>query len=130
MATVIARRFQVRFSPVRTWRVLHRMGFTAQVPTCRAAERDQDAVATWTGRLGPAWEDGAGPGRVAVLRGRVGPGAPAARGTDLVPARPHVPRHRPGRGLGTCLTRRPGVPQAGRGHPARLPDAGAPRSQA
>lgn len=53
----------------------------------------------------------------------------AAESTDLVPAWPHAPRHRPGRRLGTYLAGRPGVPQAGPTHPAHLPDAGAPWPQ-
>ncbi|MFI1204023.1 winged helix-turn-helix domain-containing protein [Streptomyces sp. NPDC020883] len=47
MSTVIAGRFPVRFSTAQTWRILHQMGLTVQVPLRRAAERDQDAVATW-----------------------------------------------------------------------------------
>ncbi|MER5549081.1 winged helix-turn-helix domain-containing protein [Streptomyces sp. NPDC002589] len=46
VATVIARRFHVGFSPAQNWRVLHPMGFTAQVRLRRAAERDEGAVAT------------------------------------------------------------------------------------
>ncbi|MEV8018832.1 winged helix-turn-helix domain-containing protein [Streptomyces sp. NPDC086554] len=38
VATVIARRFHVRFSIAQTWRILHQMGFTVQVPVRRAAE--------------------------------------------------------------------------------------------
>ncbi|WFB05620.1 winged helix-turn-helix domain-containing protein [Streptomyces sp. LX-29] len=34
---MIARRFHVRFSPAQTWRILHQMGFTVQVPQRRAA---------------------------------------------------------------------------------------------
>ncbi|MER6526324.1 winged helix-turn-helix domain-containing protein [Streptomyces sp. NPDC001508] len=69
VATVIARRFHVRFSPAQTWRGLHQMRFAVQVPLRRAAERDEDAVAARIRRPGPAWKDGEGPGRVAVLRG-------------------------------------------------------------
>ncbi|MDT0467272.1 winged helix-turn-helix domain-containing protein [Streptomyces sp. DSM 41699] len=56
VATVIARRFHVRFSPAQTWRILHQMGFTAHVPKRRAAERDEDAVATWIGETWPRVE--------------------------------------------------------------------------
>ncbi|WP_367666948.1 winged helix-turn-helix domain-containing protein [Streptomyces sp. DG2A-72] len=48
VATVIARRFHVRFSPAQTWRILRQMGFTVQAPVRRAAERDEEAVATWS----------------------------------------------------------------------------------
>ncbi|MFE2584807.1 winged helix-turn-helix domain-containing protein [Streptomyces sp. NPDC059378] len=47
IATVIARRFHVRFSPAQTWRILRQMGWSVQVPQRRAAERDEDAVARW-----------------------------------------------------------------------------------
>ncbi|MFE6692190.1 winged helix-turn-helix domain-containing protein [Streptomyces sp. NPDC057743] len=56
VATVIARRFHVRFSTAQTWRILHQMGFTVQVPLRRAAERDQDAVATWLRKTWPRVE--------------------------------------------------------------------------
>ncbi|QFZ20752.1 helix-turn-helix domain-containing protein [Saccharothrix syringae] len=47
-ATVIARRFPVRFSPAQTWRIMRQMGFTAQLPAHRSAEGDERRVATWT----------------------------------------------------------------------------------
>lgn len=56
VATVIARRFHVRFSPAQIWRILHQMGFTVQVPMRRAAERDQDAVVTWIRETWPRVE--------------------------------------------------------------------------
>lgn len=56
VATVIARRFHVGFSPAQNWRVLHPMGFTAQVRLRRAAERDEGAVATWIGETCPRVE--------------------------------------------------------------------------
>ncbi|GAA2694087.1 winged helix-turn-helix domain-containing protein [Streptomyces lunalinharesii] len=56
VATVIARRFHVRFSTAQTWRILHQMGWTVQVPLRRAVERDQDAVATWLKETWPRVE--------------------------------------------------------------------------
>jgi putative transposase len=56
VATVIARRFHVRFSPAQTWRILHQMGFSVQVPVRRAAERDEEAVATWIKEMWPRVE--------------------------------------------------------------------------
>ncbi|PWI04705.1 hypothetical protein DIZ27_43680 [Streptomyces sp. NWU339] len=47
VATVIGRRRHVWLSVPQTWRLLRQMGFTAQVPVHRAAERDEQAVATW-----------------------------------------------------------------------------------
>nr|WP_031160811.1 winged helix-turn-helix domain-containing protein [Streptomyces durhamensis] len=52
IAMVIARRFHVRFSPAQTWRIPRQMGWTAQVPVRRAAECDEDAVAT---RIKETW---------------------------------------------------------------------------
>ncbi len=56
IATVIARRFHVRFSPAQTWRILRQTGFSVQVPQRRAAERDEDAVATWIKETWPRVE--------------------------------------------------------------------------
>lgn len=56
VATVIARRFHVRFSTAQTWRILHQMGFTVQVPARRPAERDEDMVATWVKETWPRVE--------------------------------------------------------------------------
>ncbi|MQY40586.1 hypothetical protein SRB17_86190 [Streptomyces sp. RB17] len=56
VSVVIARRFHVRFSPAQTWRILRQMGFTVQVPVRRAAERDEDAVATWIKETWPRVE--------------------------------------------------------------------------
>ncbi|MEU6325441.1 winged helix-turn-helix domain-containing protein [Streptomyces sp. NPDC047009] len=40
----------------QTWRILHQMGFTVQAPVRRAAERDEDAVATWIREAWPRVE--------------------------------------------------------------------------
>jgi transposase len=44
-AALIARLFGVYYTPRGTSYLLHRMGFTPQVPAHRAAERDEDAIA-------------------------------------------------------------------------------------
>lgn len=56
ISTVIARRFHVRFSPAQTWRILHQMGWTVQVPARRAAERDEDTVTGWIKETWPRVE--------------------------------------------------------------------------
>jgi len=47
VTTLIGRLFHVRY----TWRgasyLLHRMGYTPQVPIHRAVERDEQAIAAW-----------------------------------------------------------------------------------
>ncbi|MEW1914794.1 winged helix-turn-helix domain-containing protein [Kitasatospora sp. NPDC085895] len=56
VATVIARRFHVRFSIKQTARILHEMGFSVQVPQHRALKRDEQAVATWVKETWPRVE--------------------------------------------------------------------------
>jgi transposase len=46
-ATVIGRLFHVRYTLRGTSYLLHRMGFSPQVPARRAAERDEAAIAAW-----------------------------------------------------------------------------------
>ena len=44
---LIARLFHVRYTLRGTSLLLHRMGFSPQVPAHRAAERDEAAIAAW-----------------------------------------------------------------------------------
>jgi transposase len=47
VATLIGRLFHVRYTLRGTSYLLHRMGYSPQVPVHRAAERDEAAIATW-----------------------------------------------------------------------------------
>ena len=47
VTTLIGRLFHVRYTPRGTSYLLHRIGFTPQVPVHRAAERDEGAIAAW-----------------------------------------------------------------------------------
>ena len=47
VTTLIGRLFHVRYTLRGTSYLLHRMGFSPQVPVHRAAERDEDAVTAW-----------------------------------------------------------------------------------
>jgi len=47
VAALIGRLFGVRYTLRGTSCLLHRIGFTPQVPVHRAAERDEDAIAAW-----------------------------------------------------------------------------------
>ncbi|WP_452746372.1 IS630 family transposase [Streptomyces hirsutus] len=47
ISTVLARHFHVSPSVPQMWRILHQMGWTAQIPQHRAAERDDEAATTW-----------------------------------------------------------------------------------
>jgi transposase len=50
VSALIARLFHVRYTLRGTSYLLHRMGFSPQVPVHRAAERDEDAIAAWRAR--------------------------------------------------------------------------------
>ncbi len=47
VAALIGRLFRVRYTLRGTSYLLHRLGYTPQVPARRAAERDEDAIAAW-----------------------------------------------------------------------------------
>lgn len=47
VTTLIGRLCHVRYTPRGTSYLLHRMGFTPQVPVHRAMERDEAAIAAW-----------------------------------------------------------------------------------
>jgi transposase len=47
VADLIARMFHTRYTLRGVSYLLHRMGFSPQVPAHRAVERDEDAIATW-----------------------------------------------------------------------------------
>ena len=47
VTTLIGRLFHVRYTLRGTSYLLHRIGFTPQVPVHRAAERDEDAITAW-----------------------------------------------------------------------------------
>jgi transposase len=54
IAEVIAVRFAVGYTPAVVGYLLHRMGWSVQVPVRRAAERDEQAVAAWRDEQWPA----------------------------------------------------------------------------
>ena len=47
--------------------LLHRLGWSVQVPARQAAERDEHAIAAWREETWPVIKDGGGPGRLALL---------------------------------------------------------------
>ena len=47
VADLIARMFHIRYTLRGVSYLLHRMGFSPQVPAHRAVERDERAIATW-----------------------------------------------------------------------------------
>jgi putative transposase len=75
IADLVRRRFRVEYTLAGTDVLLHRMGWSVQVPARRAAERDEAAIARWKeetwpvikerprGRA-PGWSSRTSPGRV------------------------------------------------------------------
>ena len=47
VTALTGRLFHIRYTLRGTSYLLHRLGFTPQVPVHRAAERDEDAIAEW-----------------------------------------------------------------------------------
>jgi putative transposase len=54
VADLIARMFHTRYTLRGVSYLLHRMGFSPQVPAHRAIERDEQAIATWRREAWPA----------------------------------------------------------------------------
>lgn len=54
VAEVIERRFEVIYTLRGVSYLLHRVGYSRQVPTRRAIERDPEAIATWHRRRWPS----------------------------------------------------------------------------
>ncbi|MFJ1569959.1 transposase [Streptomyces erythrochromogenes] len=62
VATLIGRKFHVSYSVSGATRLMHRLGFSPQVPARRVAERDEQAVIAWKEAT---WAEVKGPGRPA-----------------------------------------------------------------
>jgi transposase len=54
ISDLIARMFHVRYTLRGTSYLLHRIGWSVQVPAHRAVERDEQAIATWRREVWPA----------------------------------------------------------------------------
>ena len=54
VSDLIARMFHTRYTLRGTANVLHRLGFSVQVPKHRAVERDEQAIASWRREAWPA----------------------------------------------------------------------------
>ncbi|MFD3808686.1 winged helix-turn-helix domain-containing protein [Streptomyces sp. NPDC058619] len=53
IAEVIRRRFKVEYTPTGVDLLLHRIGWSVQVPARRAAERDEAKIAAWKDERAP-----------------------------------------------------------------------------
>jgi putative transposase len=47
VTVLVGRLFHLSYTPRGISYLLHRMGWSPQVPQCRAAERDEETIATW-----------------------------------------------------------------------------------
>src|SRR3954471_1678720 len=114
IAAVVRARFGVDYTLPGLDLLLHRLGWSVQVPARQAAERDEELIAVWRER------------RLGSLRGRVRSGAEAAQGPHLGPPR------RPAQGLHRDRLRRPArrrPPAAGRADRAALGQLERPRQR-
>ncbi|MFJ1938531.1 winged helix-turn-helix domain-containing protein [Kitasatospora sp. NPDC088160] len=78
VATLIGRKFHVSYSVSGATRLMHRLGFSPQVPVRRVAERDEQAVTAWKK---VTWAEVKAPGRPAgaTSASRTKQGSPADR---------------------------------------------------
>ena len=75
VSTLIGRMFHVSYSLKGVALLLHRMGWTPQVPVHRAAERDDEAVTTWRKSTWPRVKGS----RAGWVRGSASPTRPGTR---------------------------------------------------
>jgi hypothetical protein len=68
--TLIGRRFHNSMTLSAIAQMLHRHGFSHQVPARRATERNEEAVTGWVKESWPRWRHGGGVRRLAVFRRR------------------------------------------------------------
>src|SRR3954464_14420324 len=71
IAKVVRTRFAVAYTLPGLDLLLHRLGWSVQVPARRAVERDEEQIAAWRKETWPQIKGGGGPGRLAGLRRRV-----------------------------------------------------------
>lgn len=57
IAALTGAMFKVRISVTTAWEAMRRIGFSAQMPTTRAIERDEPAIAHWRRHQWPAVKD-------------------------------------------------------------------------
>ncbi|MFQ6146744.1 winged helix-turn-helix domain-containing protein [Streptomyces seoulensis] len=81
VATLIGRKFHVSYTVSGATRLMHRLGFSPQVPARRVAERDEQAVTVWKEET---WAEVKERGRPAgaTSASRTKPGSPADRPED------------------------------------------------
>jgi transposase len=127
VAELIERRFKIRYTLRGVSYLLHRMGYSLQVPARRSVERDEQAIQTWHRRRWPAVKASGGAGRLGLLPGRGRSNPATAERQDLGTAGPHTGGRRVGQGLRADLDRRTALPQARTSRPADVAYPAAPR---
>jgi len=90
IAELVRNRFGVDYTLPGLDLLLHRLGWSVQVPARQAAERDEEQMTAWREETWPAIKGRGGPGRLVGLRRRVRPGVEAAEGPHLGPPRSHA----------------------------------------
>src|SRR4051812_47885530 len=116
IAAVVRERFGVAYTLAGLDLLLHRLGWSMQVPARQAAERDEEQIAAWREGSGPQIKERGGPGRLRSLRRRVRPrGSRPPKGRSWG-RRGHTPVVR------VAAQNAPaGVGGRAGGHPARVP---------
>lgn len=94
IAEVAWQRFKVEYTLAGMDVLLHRIGWSVQVPARRAAERDEAAIAAWREETWPVIKGRSRTWRLACLRGRVRPGFKAPDGAHLGTARAYPGAYR------------------------------------
>ncbi|WP_411088756.1 winged helix-turn-helix domain-containing protein [Streptomyces sp. 061-3] len=91
VATLIGRKFHVSYSASGATRLMHRLGFSPQVPARRVAERDEQAVKVWKEAT---WAEVKEPGRSAgaTSASRTRQASPGGRPRDVPGADAAGPR--------------------------------------
>ncbi|WSQ55657.1 winged helix-turn-helix domain-containing protein [Streptomyces sp. NBC_01217] len=91
VATLIGRKFHVSYSVSGATRLMHRLGFSPQVPGRRVAERDEQAVTVWKEAT---WNEVKEPGRPAgaTSASRTRQASPDGRPKDAPGADADTPR--------------------------------------
>jgi transposase len=90
VADLIARLFRTRYALRGVSMLLHRIGFSPQVPKHRPVERDEVAVVTWRRQVWPQAKASGRTWGVDLLSGRGRSRASAAQGQDLGATRTHT----------------------------------------
>ncbi|MET8809851.1 winged helix-turn-helix domain-containing protein [Streptomyces sp. NPDC004546] len=91
VAKLIGRKFHLSYSVSGATRLMHRLGFSSQVPARRVAERDEQAVTAWKEGTWAEVKEAGRPAEAASVS-RTKPGSPVGRPKDAPGAGAAAPR--------------------------------------